>query len=392
MTENKDIFFENYLFRFDGYGCDCVEDIIHTAPRVEPNITFKLQSLSDNKITFAYAAKKGLVRIAPNGTIEEENILGSLISLPNKSTKDIKHFIKTNGFIFPVSSFSYEEFDKQLALSIIDRLRLTVELMTATNEIRKDYQKIFLMMIQLLFAQDMNIKTSLMKKEYTSCHHPYSEMLMNPPVTLSSERQQEKYDGDTFTINDSIYGTYEFSLSEYNEIIGGYSQTPGYSETLFKNIVALYVNYEGSPIERKITDMLFHYSYEVGIVCPSQGWVYYEHPKAQNLSHELKNTLIEVSNYIVGQEINANLEGIHPIYDSAKMTPSWKVDSLLCAAYFSIFYLKPDLELYRPCANPRCGKYFLVKTTSTRKKFCSTDCCNRITQDRYRKNHRAKTE
>ncbi len=152
------------------------------------------------------------------------------------------------------------------------------------------------------------------------------------------------------------------------------------------------MNYEGSPIERKITDMLFHYSYEVGIVCPSQGWVYYEHPKAQNLSHELKNTLIEVSNYIVGQEINANLEGIHPIYDSAKMTPSWKVDSLLCAAYFSIFYLKPDLELYRPCANPRCGKYFLVKTTSTRKKFCSTDCCNRITQDRYRKNHRAKTE
>lgn len=392
MTENKDIFFENFLFRFDGYGCDCVEDIIHTAPRVEPNITFKLQSLSDNKITFAYAAKKGLVRIAPNGTIEEENILGSLISLPSKSTKDIKHFIKTNGFIFPVSSCSYEEFDEQLALSIIDRLRLTVELMTATNEIHKDYQKIFLMMVQLLFAQDISIKTDLMEKEYTSCHHPYSEMLMNPPVTLSSERQQEKYDGDTFTINDSIYGTYEFSLSEYDEIIGGYSQTPEYSETLFKNIVALYVNYEGSPIERKITDLLFHYSYEVGIVCPSQGWVYYEHPKAQNLSHELKNTLIEVSNYIVGQEINANLEGIHPIYDSEKMTPSWKVDSLLCAAYFSIFYLKPDLELYRPCANPRCGKYFLVKTTSTRKKFCSTDCCNRITQDRYRKNHRAKTE
>lgn len=392
MTENKDIFFENFLFRFDGYGCDCVEDIIHTAPRVEPNITFKLQSLSDNKITFAYAAKKGLVRIAPNGTIEEENILGSLISLPSKSTKDIKQFIRTNGFIFPVSSFSYEEFDERLALSIIDRLRLTVELMTATNEIRKDYQKIFLMMIQLLFSQDISIKTDPMEKEYTSCHHPYSEMLMNPPVTLSSERQQEKYDGDTFTINDSIYGTYEFSLSEYDEIIGGYSQTPGYAETLFKNIVALYVNYEGSPIERKITDLLFHYSYEVGIICPSQDWVYYEHPKAQNLSHELKDALIEVSNYIVGQEINANLEGIHPIYDSTKMMPSWKVDSLLCAAYFSIFYLKPDLELYRPCANPRCGKYFLVKTTSTRKKFCSTDCCNRITQDRYRKNHRAKAE
>ena len=50
-----------------------------------------------------------------------------------------------------------------------------------------------------------------------------------------------------------------------------------------------------------------------------------------------------------------NLDGIHPVYNSETMAPSWKVDSLLCAAYFSIFYLKPDLELYRPCDNPRCG-------------------------------------
>lgn len=51
----------------------------------------------------------------------------------------------------------------------------------------------------------------------------------------------------------------------------------------------------------------------------------------------------------------------------------------------TIFYLKPDLELYRPCDNPRCGRYFLVKTTSTRNRFCSQECCNRVTQDRYRK-------
>ena len=75
LAENKDIFYENFLFRFDGYGCDCVEDIIHISPGEEPNITFKLQSLPENKITFAFAAKKGLVRIAPNGTVDEENIL-----------------------------------------------------------------------------------------------------------------------------------------------------------------------------------------------------------------------------------------------------------------------------------------------------------------------------
>lgn len=392
MTESKDVFFENFLFRFDGLRCDCVEDIIHIAPGVEPNVTFKFHSLSGQKITFAYAAKKGLVRIAPNGTIEEENILGTLIALPNKPDKNIKDFFKNNGFIFPVSSSSYEDFDKQLTLSIIDRLRLTVELMTAANEIHKDYSKIFIMMVQLLSAKDISVNSELMEKEYKSCHHPYFELLINPPTTLSYKRQQEEFDGNIFNINDSIYGTYAFSISEYNEIIGGCSQIPGFKEPLFKNIVAMYVNYEGSPLERKITDLLFHYLYEVGIICTSQGFAYYESPKMQNLTQELKDALIEISNYIVGKEINANLEGIHPIYDSTNMMPSWKVDSLLCAAYFSIFYLKPDLELYRPCANPRCGKYFLVKTTSTRKKYCSTECCNRVSQDKYRKNNRSKKE
>lgn len=392
MAENKEVFFENFLFRFDGCGCDCVEDIIHTTPGAEPNITFKLQSLPNSKVTFAFAAKKGLVRIAPNGAIEEENILGSLIALPSKSDKVLKQFIKTNGFIFPIGSSSYEEFDKRMVLSIIDRLRLTVELMTATNEIHKDYSKIFVMMVQLLLAQDLSIKTDQMEREYTSCHHDYSDMLMNPPVSLSYERNQEKFNSDNFTIKDSIYGIYKFSVSAYDEIIGGYSQDAEFNDPLCRNIVTMYINYNGSPIERKITDVLFHYFYEIGVLNTKQGLTYYVPAKTDKMSQELKDALIEVANFIVGREINANLEGIHPTYDPLKMMPSWKVDSLLCAAYFSIFYLRPDLELYRPCANPRCGKYFLVKTTSTRKIYCSIDCCNRVTQDRYRKNSRIKKE
>ena len=109
---------------------------------------------------------------------------------------------------------------------------------------------------------------------------------------------------------------------------------------------------------------------------------------SSDFSDEMKSTLIEIAKYVIGEEINANLDGIHPVYNSKTMTPSWKVDSLLCAAYFSIFYLKPDLELYRPCDNPKCGRYFLVKTTSTRNRFCSKACCDIITQDRYRKRKR----
>ena len=106
------------------------------------------------------------------------------------------------------------------------------------------------------------------------------------------------------------------------------------------------------------------------------------------MSEEMKFSILEIARHILGEEINANLSGIFPKYDTKTMSPSWKVDSLLSAIYFSIFYLKPDLELYRQCANPRCQRYFLVKTTSTRTKYCCTECCNRVTQDRYRKKKR----
>lgn len=99
----------------------------------------------------------------------------------------------------------------------------------------------------------------------------------------------------------------------------------------------------------------------------------------------MKVAVIEIAKFLIKEEINYNIKDIHPVYNPETMTPSWKVDSLLSAVYFSIFYLKPDLELYRPCDNPRCGRYFLVNTTSTRKRFCSKECCNRVTQDRYRK-------
>ena len=201
---------------------------------------------------------------------------------------------------------------------------------------------------------------------------------MNPPVQLSYERQQENFEGDSYNITDSVYGTYSLSIQDYNDIIGGYKSVPVFQNEFYQNVTSMFVNYEKQDITKKISDFLFHFFYEMN------------GNSSKEFSNEMKSVLIEIAKYIIGEEINANLDGIHPVYNSETMTPSWKVDSLLCAAYFSIFYLKPDLELYRPCDNPRCGCYFLVKTTSTRNRFCSQACCNRVTQDRYRKRKREK--
>lgn len=383
MPELKNNFFEGILFRYESCSCDCVEDVQHVSKNEEPLRSYKLQAIPLEDKLFAYAAQQGLVRIAKNGTIEESNILGRLISLPDKPFKELVSFMADNGFLFPISSANYESFDAGALYYLIGRIKNTVELMTAVNEIKKDYDQIFRLLMSLLFAPEFTLKTDSMTDVYHCCHHPYVELLNNPRIELSDERKQEKFDSDYFTMNDSLYSGYKFSCSEYDDIVSGYSTTPGYSEPLFKSVTALYMNYLESTEKRRITDFLFHYLHDVGAVDGNLS--FYTAPDYSGLTDELKAAMIDVAKIIIGEEINANLTGIHPVYDIGKMSPSWKVDSLLCAAYFSIFYLNPELELYRPCQNPRCGKYFLVKATSTRVRYCSTACCNRVTQDRYRK-------
>lgn len=127
MPEIRENFYENILFKFESCSCDCVEDIEHITPGMEPKRTFKLQAHPEQKRIFGYAAKKGLVRISDNGSIEQSNILGELIALPGKDSKELARFMKDNGFIFPISSMGYQEIDELSLYNIIDRLRLTVE-------------------------------------------------------------------------------------------------------------------------------------------------------------------------------------------------------------------------------------------------------------------------
>lgn len=112
MPQIIENFFENNIFTFQSYGCDCVEDIEHTVPGMPPIKTYKFQSDTEKPLLFGYRAKTGLSRIAANGTTEEDNILGSLIALSTKKPSDLYSFFKRNGFLFPVSSSEYERIDR----------------------------------------------------------------------------------------------------------------------------------------------------------------------------------------------------------------------------------------------------------------------------------------
>lgn len=398
MPQIIENFFENNVFTFKSYACNCVEDISHTSPSMPPLKTFKFQSYSDRPLLFGYKAKSGLSRISANGTTEEDNILGSLVALPNKKHKDLYNFFERNGFLFPVSNSEYESIDASLLYEFILRIKATVELMTAVNEIHKDYEKITHLTLYLMLSEQLQIKLESMTEPYMSCRHSFMDTLIKAgTVSLSWERQQEAFNKDTYTVYDTIFSpSYELDINEYNDIVSGTSINGAISATpLYKQITQLYCNYNGSLMERKIIDFLFHLYHDYGQLQTYDminGFSLHPSTDLSTMNMEMKSSIIEIARHILGEEINANLDGIFPKYDTKTMSPSWKVDSLLSAIYFSIFYLKPDLELYRQCANPRCQRYFLVKTTSTRTKYCCTECCNRVTQDRYRKKKREQTK
>lgn len=384
-------FFENNVFTYQSFSCSSVSDTIHLAPNMPASTIYKVMSDNTMEIQFAYAAKKGLVRLNKNGTIAENNVLGSFIAIANQKRPDYTAFFKENGFIFPISENEYEEISPGQLNTVSERLRNTVELMSGVSSIHKNYNRLFALLFLLVFSPDTEIKTSRMDYTYKTCHHKLLDLLTDPSnVPQRIDMGIVRAGMDSYTVYDSILEKeVDLDSREYNNYIGGYST----SSSTMGNLIYLYANFCGDIEIKKAIDLLYHIFHDYGCMpeMTYENGTVFENG-VHDFSDEIKKAIVDVSKYVIGEEINANLSGIYPLYDINTMTPSWKVGSLLSALYFSIFYIKPDMELYRQCSNPRCGKYFLVKTTSTRTKYCSTECCNRVTQDTYRKNQRAKKE
>ena len=113
---------------------------------------------------------------------------------------------------------------------------------------------------------------------------------------------------------------------------------------------------------------------------------YHTQPQRENFTDKMKESLLKIAQIVISEEINANLKGISPQFNIDTLTPSWKLNSFIEALYFSIFYMKPGVELYKECENPNCKhqKYFLINATATNKKYCCKACGNAAAQRRSR--------
>lgn len=381
---NNNNFFENNLFIFNSFSCEMVEDIIHSEPDMTVSKTLKLKQDLSRPLVFAFANnRKGLVKIGDRGQIIEENLLGKLISIQENDSQSLIDFSANHGCLFPIRPNEYKPIDTPTIFQVITRIKSTIELLNHISNLTDCWQMLSLIMY-LLYTPQVNIPDF----GFSTHKHSFKTELERIDRSQDINRDQELFETGTFTVVDTLSGTYEVNGNLYKNIMNSYSSVEGHDNEDFKDIVYFYANKpNANQAHRKIVDLLFHYQLTYGVLRNYRNYDKMEHysNRSLELTTELKQRIVEVAKIVVGEEINANINGIHPEYDIKTMSPKWTVDSLISALYFSIFYLNPDLELYRKCANPNCQQYFIVKSTATKKKYCSMECSNAVQQANYRR-------
>lgn len=388
MAKKNNEFFVNNFFKYQNYSCLCEKEIQYTIPGEPPHYKLKICSNTDQPLYFSYAPQKGLNLSGTAGGIISENILGKLLALPSDNIDAIVDFLKCYGFLFPLSNTAYESVDVTTLIALINRIKATALLMSSIAG-KKDYEKILTLTTYLLYSDSVTLHLS--GHTYSSFMHPFSSLLHQYNAFPNLNRNQEVFDTRKFSVPDTLYEEpYKVDIEFFNSIrSGAVTAMLGSTNTWFKHLVALYTGY---PVEdqslRTIIDFYFHYQYEVGIFenVSMHGITYYTKPNEENFTDKMKSTLLKIAKFVIGEEINANLKNIFPQYDSETLQPSWQLNSLLDALYFSIFYMKPGTELYKECENTYCKheKFFLVNATVTNKKYCCPTCANAAAQRRSR--------
>ena len=260
-----------------------------------------------------------------------------------------------------------------------------------------DYERMISLTLYLHLSQQISIELSTLPWLYVSYKHFLSNEIDKASQLTEIDGQQEAFQKDTYTIRDSIYGSYELDIEEYNDVVSENiyeNRYPGYLDMRYKAIVYLYRNGANlSKNRRYVIDFLFHFMRDIGViggVSFEKGIEYYSDvPQTTLLDEKMKNSAVTVAKIVLNEEMNHNLSGISPKYSVLKMGPTWRAPNLISALYFSVFYLRPGTDVYRKCENPACNNRFVVKTTNGRKKYCCANCRNATAQRNHRKKVKA---
>lgn len=388
MAEKFSEIFLNSMFECNSFACHCEKDIKNVAPGQPPKTTLKLYCDMNKPVRFSYAPRAGLNLTGVAGGVIEKNILGKLLAIPDDNIDKHIEFFETYGFLLPIKSDEYESIDALALMELVNRVKATIYLMNSIAG-QKSYTNILIMTTYLLFSSPITLDFA--ESSYTTCHHRFTSLLETYNLFPDLSRNQEVFDNGTYSVPDTMTGKRNpIDINFYNAIRSGQGTTlEGTKSEQYKHLVAMYV---GLPEEDKnlryIIDFFFHYQTEVGVFSETnyRRIAYYGHPRRDNFTDEMKESLLKIARIVISEEINHYIAGIHPIYNVNELAPTWQVDNLLQALYFSIFYMKPGIEIYKECKNPNCkrDKFFLVEATRTNKEYCCVQCSRAAASQRYR--------
>ena len=387
MNEKISEIFLNSMFEYDGFSCCCTKDIENVAPDEPPKTTLKLYMDISKPLRFAYASRTGLNLTGKAGGVIEQNILGKILALPNDDIDKHIEFFQTYGFLLPLASDEYESVDVTTLLEFVNRIKATIKLINALG--KKDYKKMFINATYLLFSPVSCINT--VGGEYKTCRHKFNELLESYSNFPDLGTNPEVFAKGTYSVWDSIIdGDNSIDIEFYNAVrSGAETNIPGSKDPRFKRLMAMYTGCKDVDKEiRTLIDFYYHFQTEVSVIedVKFNSIKPYSHIDVTSFTDEIKDALQKVARIVLAEEINHNIQGIHPKYDGGNLTASWQIHTLLQAVYFSIFYMKAGVEIYKECENPNCkrDRYFLVEATRSNKRYCCEKCRSAASAQRHR--------
>lgn len=372
-------------FRLDSFGCDVRLDV--SANRKTGNATCEGIRISlDEKhpVRFAYEYGSGLVEIGNVNSKRNSNLLGLLLKIRNGDVNGYADFIGHYGFLFPIEKDRIIKIDPVFLIKYIDRLKALTDLINEVGKPYLDFRKVIELSLYLIFDTGWELDVSGTK--FSSCHYELVDLVDGSFNLNECVDKQQAVNKGSYTIEDSIYGTYEFDSQEYEEIVNSHSGKDGYDDFLFRSVVYLYANKASvDETERPLIDVLFHYFLKHGIPqeTTADGIKYYSRFNSANFdSFNMLDPIIDFGKYVISHEINHGIIGIRPECDPESMSSRWVIPSLSSALYFSLFYLDKKKQMMRKCE--RCGLYFVVDRSTSTKKYCSSHCRNNAQQAAHR--------
>jgi len=385
------------IFVFENPKCHCLIDIGHDQNGLEQK-TLRIKS-SEETIHFAYMPKEGLVRVSPKtGSVESGNILAELLAVKCEDIDSMVHFFTANGFFTPISTEIYEKYEIYEISSIFRRIQFSVNILTLLQAQRKNYIDILSKVSWLIFMHPIALKSADYDEPLfeTCIHniHKFASSNVNERNLISTKTDPTNPNMGIYRIPDSVrppyfdMESYEYDITmsepEWDDEMAGIPAPPSVWD--IHSLTYMYVNLINIPRnDRKVIEFFYHMRKEAGRlekITPDGRLIFESGDERVKkvFDEQMKRALLDVAKITVKEEIDYSLYGVAPSYDIESMTPSWNISNLITGLFFSLFYLKPNMEVYRKCGNVSCGQYFLVNTTNSKKKYCCQECANAMAQ------------